>query len=118
MHVTVYTVFNVILLSVKDVYIQAHKYGGWMQGVHTPALLVKSVHINADCPGFQENVPFFSDFHHWTPALKKSYLRSCIYIYIHFHLFKIKKSLLSRSFLFDPIADFEVVFVFIRGLVP
>ena len=77
MHVTVYTVFNVILLSVKDVYIQAHKYGGWMQGVHTPALLVKSVHINADCPGFQENVPFFSDFRHWTPALKKSYLRAC-----------------------------------------
>ena len=57
---------------------QVHKIW-WGEGPRgpDPALLVKIFHINADCPSFQENVPFYSVFCLWTPALKKMYLRAC-----------------------------------------
>jgi len=64
------------------IYRQARKYGGGVQGVQIPALLVKIFHINADCPSFQENVPFYSVFCLWTPALKKLYLRACTFFFL------------------------------------
>ena len=68
-HENPYYIENSSLYMVKRPYM-------YDEVTETPALLVKSAHINADCPSFKENVPRFSDFRHWTPSFKNSYLRA------------------------------------------